>query len=300
MLFECGRSDSIRVNLPLNRHPKVSVAIPASFISDVPHLREKTLKVGLIGRALAIFRIDEVIIFPDRLGQNQTRDASLIATILSYMETPQYLRKRLFKIRPELRYAGILPPLRTPHHPLRKRKKNLKVGEYREGIVVGANQKGILVDVGVERPIQVPNLRTPRNTRITLRIVEKGKSPRAEIVNHDEIEAYWGYEVIVSEVSIGNMLEDHCFDLVLATSRRGEPLMGIVGDLLTKWKRSESVLVVFGSPTQGLWEIVRQEHRKLEELADFVVNTIPEQATETVRTEEALYATLAALNLLIT
>jgi predicted SPOUT superfamily RNA methylase MTH1 len=300
MLFECGRSDSIRVNLPLNRHPKVSVAIPASFISDVPHLREKTLKIGLIGRALAIFRIDEIIIFPDRLGQNQTRDASLIATILSYMETPQYLRKRLFKIRPELRYAGILPPLRTPHHPLRKRKKNLKVGEYREGIVVGANQKGILVDVGVERPIQVPNLQTPRNTRITLRIVEKGKSPRAEIVNHDEIEAYWGYEVIVSEVSIGNMLEDHCFDLVLATSRRGEPLMGIVGDLLTKWKRSESVLVVFGSPTQGLREIVRQEHRKLEELADFVVNTIPEQATETVRTEEALYATLAALNLLIT
>ena len=34
----------------------------------------------------------------------------------------------------------------------------------------------------------------------------------------------------------------------------------------------------------------------LDDVADFVVNMVPEQGTETVRTEEALFASLAVLN----
>ncbi|MEM3041668.1 MAG: putative RNA uridine N3 methyltransferase, partial [Nitrososphaerota archaeon] len=94
----------------MKRRCKISVAVPASLVSDVPHLREKTFKIGLIGRALAIFRIDEAIIFRDAPHRDQSREINLLASILSYMETPQYLRKKLFKISPELRYAGILPP----------------------------------------------------------------------------------------------------------------------------------------------------------------------------------------------
>ena len=97
------------------RNRKLAIAIPLSIVSDIPHLREKTLKIGLIGRAAAIFRVNEIIVFPDILNINQKRDRNLIAMLLAYMETPQYLRKRLFKIKPELKYAGILPPLRTPH-----------------------------------------------------------------------------------------------------------------------------------------------------------------------------------------
>ncbi|MCX8171858.1 MAG: RNA methyltransferase, partial [Candidatus Bathyarchaeota archaeon] len=92
------------------------MAIPASTVSDVPHLREKTLKIGWIGRALAIFRVDEVMVYPDIPEIDQSGDLKLISTILSYLETPQYIRKKLFGIMPELRYVGILPPLRTPHH----------------------------------------------------------------------------------------------------------------------------------------------------------------------------------------
>ena len=44
---------------------KLSIAIPASTIADTPHLREKTAKMGLIGRAAAIFRVDEIIVYPD-------------------------------------------------------------------------------------------------------------------------------------------------------------------------------------------------------------------------------------------
>jgi len=57
--------------------------------------------------------------------------------------------------------------------------------------------------------------------------------------------------------------------------------------------------VAFGAPTQGLQEIVAQENLRLDEVADFTVNTIPDQGTETVRTEEALYASLAVLNTIV-
>jgi predicted SPOUT superfamily RNA methylase MTH1 len=42
--------------------------------------------------------------------------------------------------------------------------------------------------------------------------------------------------------------------------------------------------------------MAKQEGLKLEDIADFVVNTIPKQGTETVRTEEALIASMAILN----
>jgi len=283
--------------LRLNR--KLAVAIPVSIVSDIPHLREKTLKIGLIGRAAAIFRVTEIIVFPDNLGTNQKRDRNLIVTLLSYMETPQYLRKRLFKIKPELRYAGILPPLRTPHHPLEKRAKNLKIGEYREGATLSVTEYGSLVDIGVERPVLIPNMKLPVNKRVTIKITKLGKHPRVTLANREEIEAYWGYTVTSSKVSFGQLTKAHAYDLVVATSKNGTPLTQVTDELAERWKKSSSILVAFGAPTQGLEEIVAQENLRLDEVANFTVNTIPDQGTETVRTEEALYASLALLNTIV-
>ena len=131
---------------------KLAIAIPASVISDTPHLREKTSKIGLIGRAAAIFRVDEIIVYPDNPKANQSRDLDFIALLLSYLETPQYLRKRLFKLEPSLQFAGILPPLRTPHHPVSSKTRDLKTGEYREGLVLSQAKEGLLVDIGVDEP----------------------------------------------------------------------------------------------------------------------------------------------------
>lgn len=282
---------------PLKRPQKVYVAIPASIVSDTPHLREKTFKVGLIGRALAIFRIDEVIIYPDDPKIDQSRDANFVAKILSYMETPQYLRRRLFRIMPELRYVGILPPLRTPHHPIESKMRDLKIGEFREGVVVSENKSGVLVDIGVEKPIPILGARIPVGKRITVKIISVGDEPRAALASRDEIPIYWGYNVKVSKVSLGKMIREGSFDLVIATSRRGEQFMKVKDAILERWRKSRNVLIAFGSPTQGLQEIVGQEGMELGELADFIINTVPMQATETVRTEEALFATLAILNI---
>jgi len=288
----------VQSDYPLKRRIRISVAIPASLASDIPHLREKTLRIGLIGRALAIFRVNEIIIYPDLPGQDQTKDAALIEAILSYMETPQYLRRRLFKIRPELRYVGILPPLRTPHHPVQNREKDLKIGEHREGVVISSNEKGVYIDIGVERPVFVPNIQLKTNSRVTVRIREKGRHLIGELADPDEVKVYWGYRVNVSKFPLGHILKNRRYDLIIATSRRGDPVTKIADKLLNRWKRSRRALIAFGSPTQGLQEIVRQENIKLERAVHFIVNTVPNQGVKTVRTEEAIYATLAILNTL--
>jgi predicted SPOUT superfamily RNA methylase MTH1 len=284
--------------LQLKRHCELSMAIPASLVSDVPHLREKTFRAGLIGRAAAIFRVDEVIVFPDLPNVNQSRDTELITTVLSYMETPQYLRKKLFKIKPELRYAGVLPPLRTPHHPLSDRTENLTVGEHREGAVTSLVNGGSLVDIGVEHPVLVPNKRLSVNSRVTVRVTELGKHPIAALANRGEIKTYWGYRVTTANFSFGQLLKNRVFDLVVATSRRGIPLREVKDELTRRWKSSRRTLVAFGAPTQGLHEIVARERLNLDEVVRFIINTVPGQGTETVRTEEAVYASLTALNLL--
>jgi predicted SPOUT superfamily RNA methylase MTH1 len=281
------------------RHRKLAIAIPASLVSDIPHLREKTLKIGLVGRAAAIFRVKEIIVYPDNLDVNQKRDRNLILTILSYMETPQYLRKRLFKIKPALRYAGILPPLRTPHHPLAKRAKELIVGEYREGAVIAITGSGSLVDIGIDHPVLLPNSELSVNTRITIRVTKSGKHPRVTLANREEIEAYWGYSVKASQAPFGQLVKSRAYDLVIATSKIGRPLMEVADELAEHWRNSHNILVAFGAPTQGLREIVEQENLDLEKITDFTVNTIPFQGTETVRTEEALYACLALLNTIV-
>lgn len=275
---------------------KLSIAIPASIVSDIPHPREKSLRIGLIGRAAAIFCVDEIVVFPDLPRVNQKKDANFIATILSYMETPQYLRKRLFKIMPELRYAGILPPLRTPHHPLSSRISELTVGEYREGVVVSSVKDGSLIDIGVERQILI-HAALPINTRVLTRILAVGKHPKVVLARREEIKTYWGYRTTISKDPFGKFLEKRRFNLIIATSRLGTPIRRLIGEIAECWKKSHTTLIAFGSPTQGLYKIAAHEHLQLDEVADYIINTVPHQGTETVRTEEAVYASLAILKL---
>ena len=181
---------------------KLAIAIPASVISDTPHLREKTSKIGLIGRAAAIFRVDEIIVYPDNPKANQMRDLDFIALLLNYLETPQYLRKSLFKIEPSLQFAGILPPLRTPHHPVSGKTRDLKVGEYREGIVLSKAKEGLLVDIGVEQPALLRETQYAIGDRLTLQIVNVGGRIEVQTANREDIPVYWGYRVRVEKRSI--------------------------------------------------------------------------------------------------
>jgi len=54
-------------------------------------------------------------------------------------------------------------------------------------------------------------------------------------------------------------------------------------------------VVVFGSPKHGIHDIVAKEGSSVKQY-EFVTNMFPNQGTETVRLEEAVFGTLAILN----
>ena len=68
-----------------------------------------------IARALAVFSIDEVVVF-DESGRAQSETKTglsrhsdpniLLARLLQYLECPQYLRKNFFPKHSDLQYAG--------------------------------------------------------------------------------------------------------------------------------------------------------------------------------------------------
>jgi methyltransferase len=275
---------------------RLTIAIPASIISDTPHLREKTSKIGLIGRAAAIFRVDQIIVYSDISKASQLQDMALITLLLNYLETPQYLRKALFKIEPDLQYAGILPPLRTPHHPISGKTKHLKIGEYREGLVLSETKEGLLVDIGVQQTALIRQKQFGVGDRLTTQVVNLGEKVEVQAVNREQVPLYWGYKVCVEKQPFSKMLKNSDFDLKIATARIGNNFSEVAGALGTKWGSAQNAIVVFGAPSRGLHEIVEDEGLKLEDIVDFTVNTVPQQGTATVRAEEALLASLAIFN----
>jgi predicted SPOUT superfamily RNA methylase MTH1 len=278
---------------PRRRDPKLSIAIPSSLVSEVPHLREKTGIIGQVARAAAIYRVEDIYIYRD-----SPDEAQLIRLILSYLETPQYLRKRLFKKRPELRYVGVLPPLRTPHHPLGGRADKLRTGEFREGLVISEDGEGFLVDIGVEKPLRATGRAPSVGSRATVEISDIAQELRGRFVGRKDIDCYWGFGVHIVGQGLKGLAMSRGFDLRLATSRHAPPFSQVEAKLRSNWASAKSVLIVFGSPRRGLREMLAEDGVSLEGVFNFVVNMIPEQGCETVRTEEAIHAALAVLNIL--
>lgn len=254
--------------------PTATVFLPSSLTSESRDLRAKSLRVAWVARALAVFRVEEAVIYRARPDESR-----LVTTLLRYMETPQYLRKHLFPRQPELREAGILPPLRTPHHPLGKRVGDLKVGEVREGVVLRDG-----VDIGVNLPAR---LQGPLpNGRATVRVVSV--LPLAVVPSEPPPRTYWGYRVREAP-GLVQALEEWRGPLLL-TSRRGQPYNG-PGNLPPMAKLG----VVFGSPDRGLPEMLAEAGRRPEEFGPLVA-TLEDQGVATVRVEEALWATLARVS----
>ncbi len=269
----------------------LTVLLPASLVADVPDLRQKTAKVGIIGRTLAIFRVDRVCVYDDhepRLADARS-EMRLIKVLLEYMETPQYLRKLLFGRMRELKYAGVLPPLRTPHHPTFSERTSR--GSIREGVVLSPGKGSSLVELGLGKR-GILNERLKAGTRVTVRILKDlGDRLLVERVSRSELKTYWGYQVFEApslREAVG-MLRD---EFVVGTSKYGKEIADVAGELAV----DAPIALVFGGPYAGLFEICSRGGVKPEELFDIVVNTIPDQGTETVRTEEALLASLAILN----
>jgi predicted SPOUT superfamily RNA methylase MTH1 len=280
---------------PLRRSWKLIVAVPSSLVADVPHLREKTSRLGFLGRAFGIFRVDEALIYADVPSGESASQGRFIASVLGYMETPQHLRKHLIRMDPDLRFVGVLPPLRTPNHPASARLVDLRVGEIREGVVTDTSTKISRVDVGVGSLAEVP-AQLHRGSRVSVQITRTAPKINAELVDRNRIDIYWGFRVTLKNLPLGRLIQENKPDVVIATSRLGERVETVLDQLRTSMTGASSVLLAFGSPKRGLHEIIAQEGLKLNTLATYTLNFVPHQGTQTVRTEEAVYSALAFLN----
>jgi predicted SPOUT superfamily RNA methylase MTH1 len=275
------------------RLQRLSVALPASFTRDVPHLREKTSRVGLIARSLAIFRADEVVIYDDKNAGNSENEGRLFEKLLAYQETPQYLRKTLFKQDPDLQFSGILPPLRLPSHPSIAEPR---IGEIREGLVTESGTRSI-VNAGLGATVEVSS-KLRLLERVTIRLVRISPRLQGELVELTRLPIYWGFRTTRTNLTLGKLIGSRRQDLTISTCRRGKGIREVLDDLTLRWKSSQRPLVVFGSPSEGVPEILAKEGADLTKMVDFNLNMIPDQGVETVRTEEAVLATMSILNVL--
>ena len=284
---------------PCRRSGKtLTIGIPASILSITPHLREKTALTGFLGRAAAIFRVDRILLYLDPVSSQESKDVSLLVKILRYLDTPQYLRKLLYPIDDQLRYVGILPPLRTPHHPLSNELQHLSPGDLREAVVVNSGSASSEVEIGLGKLVHLVDPLLDVGSRVTVKMLRVGQTPLARLARSGEIQTYWGYVVCDCTMPLGSILSSFKFDLTIATSRRGEAWRRVAGEIRRRLTEADSTLLLFGSYNAGLQEILAHENLKLGDVVQFTVNTIPLQGTVTVRTEEALFATLALLRVL--
>jgi len=136
--------------------------------------------------------VEEVIIYRDRATAEIDREANLIEKMLTYIETPQYLRRLLFKMDPDLQYAGTLPPLRTPNHP---DKQNPSPGLVREGVVVQSGPSS-MIEAGFRSLVGVKS-KLPNSKRVTIRLTRDSSVLEGEIVDPSGLTIYWGFRWLV-------------------------------------------------------------------------------------------------------
>lgn len=258
-----------------------SIAIPHDFLSEAPDEASKIRKLGYLARAAAIFKTETVVIYYYDTPRREEID--LAKTVLEYLVTPPYLRKKVFKLDRRLRLAGLLPPLKIPSHTV---PTEPNIGEVREGVVERWDGYYSLVYIGGGKYAKVPKP-YPIGTRLMVRIEAPTGRPdtyRASVYRGPP-PAYWGFKVEVR--SLERLAEG--FDSVILTGKEGRSICEV------RPRLGRKTLVVFGGPRKGLDEIYREAGV---EPPGELVNFAPDQGVETIRTEEAVFIVLSVLRFL--
>lgn len=270
----------------------LSIFLPDSLLCEDRSLRDKTVKLGLIARACAIFKVEKIYIYTDEGGVYED-DFKLMKLVLDYIETPQYLRKRLFPLSQNLKEVGVLPPLRTPHHKAWLPLNELNIGDVREGIIFRSGGS-LWADLGLDVPIKFIGS-AYEGERVTCIIDKLNPYPICRRAKTDEVKEYWGYKVL-RVGPIGKFLKSGFSGLKIITSRLGSPINECFEEVKSAIKFAPNVALIFGSPKRGVYDILIDEHLKPKDVCDFTLNFVPAQGTATIRTEEAIFISLSIIN----
>ncbi|UCE09083.1 MAG: hypothetical protein JSW61_08830 [Candidatus Thorarchaeota archaeon] len=269
----------------------LNVAIPDTSLSESGDLRQKTIKAGRIGRALAVFRVEHAVVYDSGLlDDSMSQDANLLVKLLRYLDTPQYLRRRAFSRSSSLKYAGLLPPLRTQSHPLAARISDLAEGDIRWGIQLRPGK----VDLGLDKPLNYEGRVSERNPTL-FEVTSPPPNVKLNQIDRSDVPRYFGFEV-TRESNLVKWLKDMAGTTRVGLSRNATEYEKLENDLKTTVEGTLSVLAVFGGPDHGVQEVIKSMGASPSECIDFWLNAIPGQGTETVRLDEALLVSLGLLN----
>lgn len=274
---------------------QISIAVPSSILEESNDLRDSTYKIGSIGRTCAIGRVERIYVYDDPSG-NFEWQAQVLTGVLQYMDYPQYLRRRHLPLRKELAHAGSLPPLRTPPHMVPSDPRQVKEGDHREGIIVQVNNERY-IDVGFGSPIPFEGI-GKKGERHAVRILGSHPNHRGLAVSREHLKMYWGYQVERVK-TLSGLLRDSKTHSIIFTSRKGMSAASSWDNILRAVRGSVRLLLIFGGPRRGIFEILESEGKSPNAFEGSVLNFFPNQGTHTLRTEEAILASLAVINLAI-
>lgn len=248
-----------------------SLLVPGSLTLESPNPQIATYKIGLVGRAAAIYGVDEVVVYEDPEHQQGRQ----VARVLEYQSTAPYLRKHLFPISDDLAHVGVLPPLNLPGHVV---PSWVDAGQVRMGAMAGKR-----VEIGLDEhaELEVDDAKPPEpGTQFPVEVTA-ALSDTVRVRPYEPAEGEFLSFEVHRAPSLSTALRGR--RPVLGTSREGEPA---TEDVL-----EDDLALAFGTPSRGIPEILEDESLDL-------VNTIPGQNTASVRVEEAILATLGHLSAL--
>ena len=265
----------------------LSIAIPDSSLQDESVTLHKTKKVSMIARACAIFKINQIFIYQD--GKGNKNDSVLLSTLLKYLETPPYFRKQLFSKTKLLKYSGVLQPLNISNHLTTSDQKLVKIDDTRDGLVI--NYKGKkFVDIGINQLIPYFGIAKP-GTRIAVKITSTQPKFTIKEISRIDVKNYWGYKVKEK----GNLFSalSSWEGKIILTSRKGKVCTASSLEKIIRSK--EPILIVFGTTNKGIHEILGPHIKKIQNSK--IINFFPNQATQSVRLEEAILGILSVINI---
>ncbi|OBT63893.1 hypothetical protein VE03_06592 [Pseudogymnoascus sp. 23342-1-I1] len=304
-----------------------SLAIPGNIIDMNTSLESRSIVASQIARAISTFRIDEVIILSTSTSPLDSTAASsdsatFLLRVLSYLETPPYMRERLFQpgksaIHPDLAHISTLSTESTalPHH------ASYADTLYREGVTLKAQEEGTyhrLVNCGLPNGIlaSIPDP-IPKSTRVTVKLSSPTPSGDrtsipAEVVApsepREEIGQYLGYETRTSP-SLVSLFEDCPYDggydiSILVSDCDGDD----AGSITAANAKFQHILLAFGR-TEDFDALTKNDPKlgsldldNFGDLFDHTVNVskgLPYVNPGTLRVEELVLVGLAGLKPLL-
>lgn len=253
------------------------ILIPSTFTADEKNLMLRIYKIGTIARVISTFAIRQIGVYYDRDPNFDSHALGrFIVKVLKYINTPPYLRRYAFPIDSDLRYIGVIEPLKTRHH----LKSN---GRYRYVQVL--EDKGDYVVCSDGRATY--KLKKTKAYMKGLKIYLADLSKKI-IVSKTAPKEYYGYEVFYFSKPLKYLLKKLKSRgyYIIGTSRYGEDIR------LTRFEKNSKIAIVFGGPYRGLKDILSERDTQL---MDVLVNFVPGQEVETIRMEEAVHYVLSIL-----